>query len=236
MTTQHHDDLPGGPVSARPLHFFFIADCSGSMAGEKINTLNEAIRDAVPAMRKVAEGNPNARIEVQAIRFSQGAQWHTPRAEPVETFEWKPLSAADQTDMGAALSLCAEALKTPPMPQRALPPVLVLISDGQPTDDFNDGLRRLLAEPWGKKAVRIAIAIGEDCDLEVLRRFINNPELQPLVARDAASLVRFIRWASTAVLKAASAPASQAAGAPLAHVPLPPPPANPPPGNSNDIW
>lgn len=234
--TNARDDLPGGPVSARPLHFFFIADCSGSMAGEKIGTLNEAIRESIPAMRKVAEGNPNARVEVQAIRFSAGAQWHTPRAVPVETFDWTPLSANGQTDMGAALTLCSQALKTPPMPQRALPPVLVLVSDGQPTDDFDFGLKQLLAEPWGKKAVRIAIAIGDDCDLDVLRRFNGNPELEPLVARDAASLVRFIRWASTAVLKAASAPASQAAGAALVHVPLPPPPASPPPGSANDIW
>ena len=55
------------------------------------------------------------------------------------------------------------------MSDRALPPVLVLISDGQPTDDFGKGLEDLLGQPWGKKAVRVAIAIGDDADLEVLR-------------------------------------------------------------------
>jgi uncharacterized protein YegL len=99
------------------------------------------------------------------------------------------------------------------MSDRALPPVLVLISDGQPTDDFGKGLDALLTEPWGKKAVRVAIAIGDDADLDVLRRFIAHPEIEPLQANNPEALVRHIRWVSTAVLQAASSPASQMAAA-----------------------
>ena len=29
---------PGGELATRPLHFIWIADCSGSMSGEKIQT------------------------------------------------------------------------------------------------------------------------------------------------------------------------------------------------------
>ena len=38
--------LPGGELAHRPLYFFWIADCSGSMQGEKIGTLNYAIKDS----------------------------------------------------------------------------------------------------------------------------------------------------------------------------------------------
>jgi uncharacterized protein YegL len=96
------------------------------------------------------------------------------------------------------------------MSERALPPVLVLVSDGQPTDDFEAGLKALLDEPWGKKAVRIAISIGRDADPEVLQRFIGNSELKPLAANSPEALVRHIKWASTAVLKSASSPAAGA--------------------------
>ena len=119
------------------------------------------------------------------------------------------------TSMGQALHLVTDdALKTPPMPERALPPVLVLTSDGQPTDDFEGGLQSLMAEPWGKKAVRLAIAIGEDADTNVLKRFIGHAEIEPLQANNSQDLVNYIRWASTAVLQAASAPASQTSAAP----------------------
>lgn len=228
--------LPGGPIATRPLHFIFIADCSTSMASDKIQALNNAIREAIPHMRDVARGNPNAAVLVRAVRFSEGAQWHVLQPTPVDQFEWTDLTAHGSTAMGRALSLVAETLKTPPMPERALPPVLVLVSDGQPTDDFDGGLRALMAEPWGKKAVRLAIAIGEDADKAVLKRFIGHAELEPLQANNAEDLIKFIRWASTVVLQAASAPASQTQAAPAGvNVPLPPaPPAGP--VDANDVW
>jgi uncharacterized protein YegL len=228
--------LPGGPIATRPLHFIFIADCSSSMDGDKIQSLNHAIREAIPHMREVANGNPNAEVLVRAVKFSAGAAWHVSQPTPVGDFEWHDLAANGMTDMGRGLVLVTDALKTPPMPERALPPVLVLISDGQPTDDFDGGLRALMAEPWGKKAVRLAIAIGEDADTAVLQRFIGHAELQPLRANNAEDLVKYIRWASTAVLQAASAPASQTHAAPAGvNVPLPPPPPAGP-ADSNDVW
>ena len=91
---------------------------------------------------------------------------------PVEELEWSDLGAGGITAMGEALRLVAAELHSPPMEARALPPVLVLISDGQPTDDFDGGLAALMREPWAQKAVRLAIAMGHDADLEVLQSFI----------------------------------------------------------------
>jgi uncharacterized protein YegL len=192
------------------LHFIWIADCTGSMkTSGKIQALNTAIREAIPHMQRVADENPNAHVLVRAVKFASGAQWHVAGATPVSDFKWYDLGAGGTTDMGKALTQVAGQLKIPPMSDRALPPVLVLISDGQPTDNFQKGLDALLAEPWGKKAVRIAIAIGDDADHEVLQQFIGHPELKPLQANNPEALVNCIRWVSTAVLQAASSPASQ---------------------------
>lgn len=205
---------PGGELATRPLHFIWIADCSGSMGVDgKIQALNTAIRDVIPLMQSVADENPYARVLVRAIKFSNGAQWHISQPTPIADFKWIDLTAEGVTDLGRALTLLADALKIPPMSERALPPVLVLISDGQPTDDFDKGLKALFSQPWGKKAVRIAIAIGRDADLNVLQKFIDHPEIKPLQANNAEQLVKFIKWVSTAVLKSASAPPSQASDA-----------------------
>lgn len=201
---------PGGELSTRPLHFIFICDYSGSMGVDgKIEALNTAIREAIPHMQKAADDNPNAQVLVRALKFSNGAQWHISSPTPVDNFLWADLHADAQTDMGKALSMLADQMKIPPMPERGLPPVLVLISDGQPTDDFNKGLNELLATNWGKKAVRVAIAIGKDADRDILQKFINNPEIKPLEAHNPEALVKMIRWVSTEVLKAASQPPSQ---------------------------
>jgi uncharacterized protein YegL len=230
---------PGGELATRPLHFIWIADCSGSMSVDgKIQALNNAIREALPHMRAVAEENPNAEVLVRALRFSSGAQWHVEQALPIADFKWNDLPADGVTDLGKALQLLAEELRIPPMTDRALPPVLVLISDGCPTDDFEQGLQALMAEAWGKKSVRIAIAIGEDADLDVLQKFLGHPELKPLQANNPEALVRSIKWVSTVVLKSASSPASQVADAPMGlNVPIPAPPVVMPGLESaDDVW
>jgi len=210
---------PGGELATRPLHFIYICDCSGSMAGDKIQALNNGVKEAYPAMKDAAEQNPNAQVLVRALKFSNGAEWVIEAPTPVENFRWVDLDADGVTDMGKA-----DQLKIPPMNDRALPPVLVLISDGQPTDDFETGLSKLMGQPWGKRAVRIGIAVGKDADTDVLMKFIGNPELKPIEVHNAPELVRQIRWVSTAVLKAASQPPSQTPDQKLtSNVPLPPP-------------
>ena len=200
---------PGGELASRPLHFIWIVDCSGSMYGEKIGTVNHAIQITIPEMQDAAKNNPNAQLLVRTLKFSTGASWVTAAPVNVEDFSWTDLSTDGVTDMGKAFDLLAAQLTIPPMSDRALPPVLVLLSDGQPTDDYKTELEKLLKLPWGKKAVRIAIAIGQDADTGVLHEFTGNKELV-LQANSPAALVKMIKWASTAA-SMVSAPASRPA-------------------------
>jgi len=196
--------LPGGEMSSRILDFIWIADCSGSMDGEKIQTLNYAIRQTIPDMQKEADANPNASVMVRALKFSDGAQWHIPSATPVDQFSWVDLTAGGVTSMGMALDMVATELRSFLTDTKRLPPVLVLLTDGQPTDNFKQGLDGLMNTPWGKKSVRIAIAICKDADLAVLEQFTGNRELV-LEAKNPQLLIQFIKWAST-VVKTVSSP------------------------------
>lgn len=229
---------PGGEMATRPLHFIWITDCSGSMSVDgKMEALNNAIREAIPHMRSVADENPNAQVLIRAIKFSSGAQWHISQPTKMENFVWNDLKADGVTDLGKALGMVAEELKIPPMTDRALPPVLVLLSDGQPTDDYVAGIEALMSQNWGKKAVRIAIAIGEDADNEVLQKFIGNFEIKPLQANNPEALVSYIKWVSTVVLKSASSPASQTnTDAPISNVAIPVPTAIHQDIDSKDVW
>lgn len=201
---------PGGELATRPLHFIWVADCSTSMKHNgKMEALNQAINDALPHMRRVAEENPNAEVLVRAIAFSSGAKWHVSEPVNIDYFEWNDLEAQGITDMGAAFDLLSDALRMPPMSDRALPPVLVLISDGIPTDDYKASLDNLLKLPWGTKAVKLGIGIGRGANEKVLAEFINNKDIKVLKASNVDELVEYIKWASTVVLKAASSPASQ---------------------------
>ncbi|MCL1904309.1 MAG: tellurium resistance protein [Oscillospiraceae bacterium] len=197
---------PGGELSNRPLHFIWVVDCSGSMHGEKIGKVNHAIQSTIPEMADAARNNPYAELLIRTLKFSSGAQWVTPEPVNVDNFCWSDLEAGGVTDMGNAFDLISSQLTIPPMSDRALPPVLVLISDGQPTDDYKTALDKLLALPWGKKSVRIAISIGQDADVSILNEFTGNRDLV-LQANNSADLVKMIKWASTAAA-VVSAPAT----------------------------
>lgn len=185
-----------------PLHVIWILDVSSSMRIDgKIQALNNAIREFLPHLMDVANETPNIDTFISCIRFSRGAEWYVHRGTHLSDLKWVdveiPPYPFESTDMGAALYLVADYLKY--MPTEALPPFLVLVSDGHPTDEFSDGLNALLSQPWGREAVRVSIAIGKDADLDTLGRFMGHPELKPIQANNPEGLTRYIRWASVIV-------------------------------------
>ncbi len=203
---------PGAEIATNDLHVVWLCDCSGSMRGEKIESLNFAIREALPAMRDEARTYPHARVLVHAIAFSDGARFVRDDAQPIDAFAWIDVTAGGFTDMGAALTLVAERLGSQPSSGGALAPVLILISDGRPTDDFSAGLAALHAQPAFASALRIAIAVGDDADEECLQLFIGDGGGSPLAAAGCADLVEHVAWASTMPLRAASTPPVDPAG------------------------
>ena len=198
--------IPGGALANRPLHFFWMVDCSSSMAGDRIGAVNHAIQECIEPMREEAAGTPNAQLYIHTLKFASGASWVTAEPVPIEEFAWEDVEANGITDMGKAFELLAGQLSMPPMPDRALPPVIVLLTDGYPTDDWKRPLEKLLKMPWGKKAVKVAIAIGKDAERSVLEAFTGNPEAV-LDAGNPEVLTHFIKWAST-VASAVSNPTS----------------------------
>ena len=203
---------PGGRMASRPLHFIWLADGSGSMRVEgKIQALNHAIREAIPHMRSAAQENPHATVFVNAIRFADEARWLDDKLTPVSEFRWNDIEANGETALGEALAMVGEALQPPLITDRALAPVIALVTDGLPTDDFQAGLDHLLSKPWGRQAMRIVVAIGEDSASneaqEIFRAFMGNDALRPFHANNPEALAEQIRWVSTAVLKSVSSPA-----------------------------
>src|SRR5262245_51355756 len=198
---------PGGDIATRPLHVHWILHCSRYMLiSGKIPSLNYPIREALPAMREAARKNPQVEVLLRAVKFSDDAEWHIPQPTLITDFKWYDVQADGVTNLGRALRLVADEMRVPPMPQRAVPPVLVLVSDGQPTDDYKSGIWALLSEEWGRRAVRLAIAIGQDAKHGPLQEFIGHEEIRPLQANNPGALVSFMKWVSSTGLFTASRP------------------------------
>lgn len=224
-----------GRPSKRPLQFFWLTDYSGSMTGTKIASLNQAISEAIPAIKAAVQSHPEVEVFMRAIKFANKADWHVgPDAVPLEQFTWPILASNGQTATASAIELLATELDIERMGRRNYPPVCILISDGYCTDsakNYEKAIATLNSSPWGKKAVRLAIAVGKESeyDEEELLKFVNHPEVGVLKAHNPDELLQYIKWASTAASIASSMSKSKGSGAQdEGNVVLPIPQVKPP--------
>lgn len=168
------------PIARRTMHLFFIVDTSGSMRGAKIGAVNDAIRTTLPIVRQISDGNPDAEIKIAALNFSDGSEWLYNEPKDANDFEWDDQVAEGGTDLGEA---CRNIEKVLHMSNGwmgrgsgSFAPVFILLSDGGPTDDYRSGLKLLKENGWYKAGIKVAIAIGDDADLDVLTEFTGNIE------------------------------------------------------------
>ncbi|MDR2476788.1 MAG: VWA domain-containing protein, partial [Treponema sp.] len=160
-------------IPRRTMVLFFVIDTSGSMEGKKIGSVNAAIEEVIPAIKEVSDENADAQIKIAVLEFSSGATWHTPSGPvPADQFRWNDLDAGGVTDFGAACKTLNEKLSTKAFMQEAtgsFAPAIFLLSDGDPTDDWQSALAALKQNNWFKAAVKVAVAIGDDVKKDVLK-------------------------------------------------------------------
>lgn len=186
-------------VPRRVMPLIFMVDTSGSMGGAKIASLNTAVREALNDVGEISKNNSDAQIKVAALEFSSGADWMYDRLIEAESFQWQDLSAAGLTSFGAACTELNEKLSrshgwmAEPTGTRA--PAIILLSDGEPTDEWGHALEKLKGNQWFKVACKIAIAIGDDADKNVLAEFTGNME-SVITVHDVESLKKMIKAVS----------------------------------------
>jgi uncharacterized protein YegL len=185
-------------TSPRPLPVIILADVSGSMSPEgKIGALNQAIRDMITSFEN--EEDLRAQIQVAVITFGGTVKVHL-ELQPAKAIQWTDMTADGGTPMGEAMSAATVMVEDKgKIPSRAYRPTLVLVSDGQPTDDWKAGLDKLLASERAKKSDRFAMAIGADADEAMLVQFTTDPNIGVFRANDAAQIRQFFRFVTMSV-------------------------------------
>ena len=188
------------PSPRRVMTLFYLVDTSGSMAGSRIGTVNAAMEECIPLLKEVAQANDDAEIRVAILQFSNGASWITPQSGPVglEDIIWNDLQAGGLTEFGAALNELDRKLSRNEYLKSqtgAYATVILLLSDGGPTDNWEPALNQIKNNNWFKHAIKIAIDIESESDRYVLEKFTGNSEAI-LDAKDTNSLKKMIHKVS----------------------------------------
>lgn len=168
---------------AKELNLFYLIDVSGSMSGSKIQSVNDVMPQAMEIVAKISKDNrDNAVIKASVMTFSDDATWMYPNPVYAEEMVWQDLEADGGTYFGKVCSKLEAALhkEKSKYPESQLlctvghkKSAIILISDGEPLDeDWKQQLAILQKNKWFDEASKIAIAIGNDCNKEVLWDFV----------------------------------------------------------------
>jgi len=205
-------------IPRRTMVLFFIVDTSGSMEGSKIGAVNTAIREVIPEIVEISNENADALIKIAALEFSSGARWITANG-PVEVdkFNWNNVDAVGTTDFGAMCRALNEKLSSKAFMKEATgsyAPALFLLSDGEPTDDWKKGLELLKQNNWYKAAIKIALAIGDEANKDVLVEFTGTKEtvIEVHNSKVLGKMIQFVSVRASQVASKSSHAVDPAAG------------------------
>jgi len=183
--------------TAKPLPVVLLLDVSGSMDGEKIQNLNESVKDMLETFR----GTENSEIEIHVaiITFGAEVKLHQTLASAGD-IKWHDLSASGGTPLGTAFKMAKAMIEDKDVvPSRAYRPTVVLVSDGQPNDSWKNPLQAFICDGRSGKCDRMAMAIGADADEVVLGKFIEGTKNSLFYAENAKQLREFFKFVTMSV-------------------------------------
>jgi len=179
MSDDMNNVFPNAGTSAKSaLPVLFVIDRSGSMYGARINSVNTAMRETIPILRGVNDSDVELKIAV--LQFSNSCKWMHPQS-PVspDSFQWSDLEADGETDLGAAFKELSaklseeEFLAESYVSSATLAPIIFLVMDGEPTDDYKGGIVELQKNVRFKCAKKIAVTvppIDKDADKDAFMK------------------------------------------------------------------
>ena len=171
------DPLSATSVSKKSLVIFFLIDTSRSMVGKKIGELNTVMEELIPEIRKVGEADTDVKVAV--LTFGTQVRWMYSEPILIEDFEWSRLRADGVTNMGEAFrELSARMSRNSFLnsPSLSFAPVIFLMTDGYPSDDYKEALEELKQNSWYKYGLKAALGIGNEANDEMLEEFTGSKD------------------------------------------------------------
>lgn len=190
---------------AKPLPIILLLDESGSMSGDKINKLNEAVRKMLGSFKK--EETQASEFLVSIIGFGgrdngDGTGAHIINLPTSATeIEFGGVSAMGITPLGGALKLAKGIVEDKEQtPSRAYRPLVVLVTDGYPNDNWEQPFVEFVEYGRSAKCDRMALAVGGDTDMGMLQRFVAGTGHEVFTTDQADGIVKFFKFVTMSVV------------------------------------
>jgi uncharacterized protein YegL len=208
---------------ARRLPVYLVLDTSGSMMGEPIAAVETGVQTLISALRQDPYALETAYLSV--ITFDSSAKQIVPLTE-LTAFQMPSIQASGTTALGDALTLLAnkidcELTKTTAEVKGDWKPLVFIMTDGVPTDNWQKGLAEFRKR---KAGMVVACAAGQGADTKALQQ-ITECVVQ-LDTADSSTIKAFFKWVSASVSAGSQKIDSGNEVAGLGELPPPPPEVN----------
>ncbi|MEI2784131.1 MAG: VWA domain-containing protein [Candidatus Nanopelagicales bacterium] len=180
----------------RRLPVYLVLDVSGSMHGEPIEAVRNGMQILVSTLRTDPYALETACISV--ITFDGTAKQLVPLTD-LMNFQPPDIQAGTTTSLGDALRLTKECMerevqKTTAEVKGDWKPLVFLMTDGMPTDDWQAGLNEFKT---AKTGMVIACAAGSGADSNILKQVTDTVVM--LDTADSSTIGAFFKWVSASI-------------------------------------
>lgn len=205
---------------SRRLPVYLLLDCSESMVGEPFQAMTNGLNLLVNELRSNPMALETAALSI--ITFSSKAKQVLPLTDLLAA-QIPPLLMGSGTSLGLALRLLQDCMerevrKSSPTQKGDYKPVVFIITDGEPTDEWKSTARHFYTAIQGKKANIICVACGRDASADMLRQV--SETVITIDHESPGSFKRFFQWVSATI--STTSQKVQGDGAPIEAPPLPP--------------
>jgi uncharacterized protein YegL len=185
-----------------------VLDTSGSMSGDAIEELNLGLSQFIKEIKEDEFASYSVEVGIITAGGRVAEQLPITPAHQIESFT--PLDAGGDTPLGVAVSKALDCLENRKNDYKKAgvayyQPWLVLISDGEPTDNWQSTAQR--AQDMAKQRKLVVISIGvKDANLAKLSAFSSRPAklLAGLKFRE------FFEWLSQSMTRVSSSASTSA--------------------------
>ncbi len=169
-------------ISKQKLNLMLLVDTSTSMRGKRIGQVNSAIRDVQKYLTELEGENSNVDFYLTVITFSTTASLlNGDREKKIDDFRFDDIKAGGWSNLHLAYETLETLLKKEKyggiMPDfGGVAPILLLLTDGHPTEKATEQLDRLKELPWFRVALKygIAIELDDERTLRCLNDFVSD--------------------------------------------------------------
>ncbi|GAB3455077.1 vWA domain-containing protein [Insolitispirillum peregrinum] len=208
----------------RRLPVYLVLDVSGSMHGEAIEAVRNGMQMLVSTLRTDPYALETAFLSV--IVFDSTARQLVPLTE-LMSFQPPTIDAGSTTALGDALKVTKECIerevrKTTATEKGDWKPLVFLMTDGQPTDDWKRGLDEFRKIKTG---MVIACAAGPQADTNILKQITE--VVVSLDTADSSTIGAFFKWVSASISTSSKkVDLTKAESSEISALPPPPPEIN----------